>query len=37
LHHDRCIGAYADTSDDGGRGLSALNIGHMGSSILSRG
>ena len=37
LHHNRCIRAYAHTADDGRNGLSALNIGHMGSSILSRG
>src|ERR1017187_9547678 len=37
LHHNRCTGAYAYTSDNGGHGLSALDICHMGSSILSRG
>src|ERR1700676_1041027 len=35
LHYDWCIRPYAHTADDGRNGLSALNIGHMGSSILS--
>ncbi len=36
LHHNWCIGADAHTANNGRDGLSALNIGHMGSSILSR-
>jgi len=31
-----CIRTYAHTTDDGGNALPALNIGHMGTSILSR-
>ena len=37
LHHNRCIRPYAHTADHGGNGLPALNISHMGTSILSRG
>ena len=37
LHHNRCIRPHAHAADNGGNGLSALNISHKGSSILSRG
>ena len=36
LHHNWCIGADAHTAHDGRGGLSALDMGHMGSFILSR-
>src|SRR5580692_6366563 len=36
LHHDWCIRPHTHTANNGGDGLSALNIGHKGTSILSR-
>ncbi len=36
LHHNWCIRPHAHTANQGGHGLSALNVSHMGTSILPR-